>query len=93
MTSSIFIKKNQFLFNSFPSKKVLGSDGITGEFYQMLEKNNNNRLLKILSKNIEGDTWVAQLAKCLTLEFGSGHVLRIVNLSPKLGSVFSRESA
>lgn len=32
-------------------------------------------------------TWVAQLVKCLTLDFGSGHGVRVVRSSPPLGSV------
>ena len=31
--------------------------------------------------------WVAQLVKCSTLDFGSGHDLRVVRLSPGLGSL------
>ena len=36
---------------------------------------------------------VAQLVKRPTLDFGSGHDLRIMRLSPALSSVFSRMSA
>ena len=36
--------------------------------------------------------WVAQLLKCPTLDFGSGHDLRVVKLSPISGS-FRGESA
>ena len=38
-------------------------------------------------------TWVVQLAKHLTLDFGSGHDLRVMRSSPKSGSTFSMESA
>ena len=40
-----------------------------------------------------GGAWVAQSVKHLALDFGSGHDLRVVRLSPVLGSMFSRESA
>ena len=35
--------------------------------------------------------WVAPLVKCPTLDFGSGHDLRVVRLSPMLGSMLSVE--
>ena len=35
--------------------------------------------------------WVAQLVKCLTLDFGSGHDLGIVRLSPVSGCVLGLE--
>ena len=38
--------------------------------------------LKICIKNEKRNTWVAQLAKCLTLDFGSGHDLKKVSLIP-----------
>ena len=38
-------------------------------------------------------TWVAQLVKCLTLGFGSGHDLGVLRLSPVLGSAWSVEPA
>ena len=38
-------------------------------------------------------TWVAQWVKLPTLDFSSGHDLRVVRLSPMLGSVLSAESA
>ena len=37
--------------------------------------------------------WVAQSVKNLTLDFGSGHDLRILRSSPMLGFVLSVESA
>ena len=37
--------------------------------------------------------WGAQLVECLTLDFGSGHDLRVVRLNPALGSMLSMESA
>ena len=40
-----------------------------------------------------GAAWVAQMVKHLTLDFGSGHELRVPGLSPTLGSMLSRESA
>ena len=36
---------------------------------------------------------MAQLVERLTLDFGSGHDLRIMGLSPMLGSMLSGESA
>ena len=38
-------------------------------------------------------TWVAQLLKCLALGSGSGRDLRVVRLSPELGSMLSVVSA
>ena len=35
-------------------------------------------------KNEGRGTWVAQLVKCPTLDFGSGHDLRVMRLSPAL---------
>ena len=32
---------------------------------------------KVISKRMR-DTWVAQLVKCLTLDFNSGHDLRVL---------------
>jgi len=40
-----------------------------------------------------GGTWVAQSVNHLTLDFGSGRDLRVMGLSPTLGSVLSGESA
>lgn len=37
--------------------------------------------------------WVAQLVAHLTLDFGSGSDLTVLELSPRSGSVPSRESA
>ena len=38
-------------------------------------------------------TWVAQLVKRLTLEFGSGHDIMVVRSSPELSLVLSVEPA
>ena len=38
-------------------------------------------------------TWVAQSVKCPTLNFSSGHDLRVVRWSPTSGSMLSTESA
>ena len=38
-------------------------------------------------------TWVAQSVGCQTLDFSSGHNLRVVRSSPKMGSVLSGESS
>jgi len=40
-----------------------------------------------------GGAWVVQLAKCLTLGFGSGRDLKVERSSPAMGSTLSRESA
>lgn len=37
--------------------------------------------------------WVAQLVKYPTLDFGLGHVLRDMGLSPALGSILGMEPA
>ena len=37
--------------------------------------------------------WVAQSVECLTLDFCSGHDLRVVGLSPTSSSMFIVESA
>ena len=37
--------------------------------------------------------WVAQSVECLTLDFSSGHDLRVVGSSPASGSVLSTEPA
>ena len=37
--------------------------------------------------------WVAQLVEHLTLDFGSGHDLRVMGSSPVLGSVLSVQTA
>ena len=44
------------------------------------------------SSNSRG-TWVAQLVKHPTLDFGSGHDLRVLGSSPISGPMLSRESA
>ena len=36
---------------------------------------------------------MAQSVKCLTFDFGSGHSLTVVRLSPTSGSVWNMESA
>lgn len=38
-------------------------------------------------------TWVAQRVKHLTLDFGSGHDLRVVSSSPALGFMLDVEPA
>ena len=45
------------------------------------------------TKNKLSGTWVAQLVECLTLDFSLGHGLRVMELSPILGSLLSEESA
>ena len=46
-----------------------------------------------IRKAIYGGTWVPQSVKHLTPGFSSGHDLRVIRLSPMLGSVLSEESA
>ena len=38
------------------------------------------------------EVWVAQLVKCPTLDFSSGHDLRVMGLSPESGSTLSGKS-
>ena len=40
-----------------------------------------------------GDAWVVQSVEHLTLDFGSGHDMRVVGLNPVLGSMLSVEPA
>ena len=44
-------------------------------------------------KNHSGGTWVALWVKHLILDFYSGHDLRVMGLSPALGSVLGIEPA
>jgi len=44
-------------------------------------------------KNTLKGCWVAQLVECPSLDFSSGHDLRVMGSSPKSGSMLSRESA
>ena len=46
----------------------------------------------IFNKDKEWSAWVAQLIKCLTPDFGSGHDLVVRGLSPVSGSVLTAES-
>jgi len=45
------------------------------------------------SKMISWSTWVAQLVKRPTLDFGSGHDLRVVRSSPTSGPMLGMEPA
>ena len=48
----------------------------------------------VLNRNVVSwGTWVAQLVKYQTLDFGSGHDLRVLRLSPEWGSTVGMESA
>lgn len=49
--------------------------------------------IKVIQKYQLRGTWVAQFVKHLTLNFGSGHDLRVVRSSPASGSMLSEESA
>ena len=44
-------------------------------------------------KNVWRGTWMAQSVKLQTLDFGSGHDLRVLRLSPMSGSVPNVEPA
>ena len=46
-------------------------------------------MVKIKKRKFSG-TWVAQLVEYLTLDFGSGHNLRVMESSSMLGSALSR---
>lgn len=50
-------------------------------------------ICEIQIKRTMREHWEARLEKCLTLDFGSGRDLRVVRLSPVLGSTISEESA
>ena len=45
-----------------------------------------------IRKNSTRGAWIAQMVKCLILDFGSGHDLRVVRSSPMLCSMLSAES-
>ena len=47
----------------------------------------------ICLKNLTRGTWVSQSVEYLTLDFGSGHDLRIVRSSPVVGSMLDMEAA
>ena len=49
-------------------------------------------MLNAINNNDRG-SWVAQLVKHLTPDFGSGHDLRVVSSSPASGSLLGMESA
>lgn len=40
-----------------------------------------------------GGSWMAQMVKYVTLDFGSGYDLRVVSTSPTLGSMPSKDPA
>ena len=50
-------------------------------------------IFNFLRNCLPGGAWVGQLVKCLTLDFGSGHDLRVVRSSPQLGSTLNVEPA
>ena len=49
--------------------------------------------LEFLKNSPSWGTWLAQSVKHPTLDFGSGHDLRVMGLSPKLGSMLGKEPA
>ena len=59
----------------------------------MIQITNKNLLANYAFKVMDKGTLAAQLVKCLTLDFGSGHDLRVLGLSPVLGSALSGDSA
>ena len=62
-------------------------------FKRDLTKSQDDILVSLLIKSSnKWDPWVAQSVECLTPDFGSGHDLGVMGLSPMLGSVFSMES-
>ena len=53
MNRPVTSKETESVIKNLPTKKSLGLDGITGEFYQMCEEELTPVLLR-LSQNIEG---------------------------------------
>jgi len=53
----------------------------------------NFNLIAFFRKMYIRDAWVAQSVGHWTLDFSSGHDLRVVGLNPESGSVLGRESA
>ena len=51
-----------------------------------------NLFLELKDETVWG-AWVARLAGCPALGFGSGHGLSVVRSSPGLGSTLSRENS
>ena len=69
-----------------------GSKEVCGERWGLKAHGNNLDFpfnfavkLKLLSKLVFGDTWVAQLVKHLTLDLSSDLDLKVVSSSPALG--------
>ena len=77
-----FIYKNSKIF-LFPKKLILPERRI---FYPL-----QKHMKKLTYKKKGGGPWVAQSGKHLSLEFGSGHDLRVMRLSPALGSMLGVE--
>ena len=50
-------------------------------------------LFKRYYGGVGNGAWVAQSVMCPTLDFGLGHDLKVVGLSPALGSVLGMEPA
>ena len=63
-------------------REMCRDSAVETDFWYILEIN-----------KIFGGAWVAQSVKHLTLDFGSGHDLRVMRLSPSLGSTLGMESA
>ena len=54
-------------------------------------KGADRRAWKMFRNALSWGTCMAQLVKCPTLDFSSGHDIRVMGSSPKLGSVLSSE--
>ena len=52
-----------------------------------------HKIWLISVKVYTGSAWVAQLVEHPTLDFSSGHDLRVVGSSPESGSMLSRKAA
>ena len=69
--------------------KIIATITKNSNLFQHCEGNH----LEVLIKNWHMGAWVVQYIKRLTLDFGSGHDLRVVRSRPTSGSGLSAESA
>ena len=53
----------------------------------------NSKRRKIVKTHMQWGAWIAQSVKCLTLDFGSGHVLRVLRSSLASGFTSGMEFA
>ena len=63
------------------------------EHFMMVKDPDHQKRITILELYAFKDAWVAQSVKYPTLDFGSGHDLSVMRLSPARGSAFSEEPA